>query len=265
MSCILWLLLLAISACQPKQKDTNLVRIGTIAGPETALMEKIRDVVKEKHQIQLEIVPFNDFMTPNIALEDGSLDANAFQHLPYLKNFLKLKKSTIVSVGKTFVYPIAAYSHKIKNVSELKQGAQIAIPNDPSNEGRALILLEKAGLIRLDSQIDPLLATPHNVVENKLDIKFIEIDAAQLPRTLSDVDLAVINTIFASAAHLEPHRDGVLLEQSDSPYANIVAVKEEKMAEPWVAKLMDAIHSDVVLAEAKRLFNDNVIAAWDKP
>ncbi len=256
------ILLLAFGACNKStsEQKMNVIKIGTIAGPETALMEKIRDELKQRHDINLEIIQFNDFMTPNIALEDGSLDANAFQHLPYLVNFVKLKNSKIVSAGKTFVYPVAAYSQKIKHISELKQDAKVAIPNDPSNEGRALMLLEKAGLIKLNAK-DPLLATPQDISENKLALHFIEIDAAQLPRTLSDVDLAVINTIFASAAQLDPTRDGILLEQADSPYANIVAVREETLHKPWIPTLMAVIHSEPVITEAKRLFNNNVIAA----
>ena len=170
-------------------------------------------VAKKQYGINIKIVEFSDYSMPNAALNEGGLDANVFQHVPYLENAIKNKHYDLVAIGKTFIYPVGIYSKTLKNVNQIQTGAKVAIPNDPSNEARALLLLEKAGLIKLKKGIDTN-ATYLDIVSNpkKLDIK--ELDAAELPRTLDDVALAVINSNYAVAAGLSPEKNAIFLEDS---------------------------------------------------
>ncbi|MFK7822977.1 MAG: MetQ/NlpA family ABC transporter substrate-binding protein [Oligoflexales bacterium] len=238
------------------------VTIGTIAGPETEIMEVIKEVALKEHKLKLKIITFNDFMTPNIALEDGSIDANAYQHLPYLQDAIKARGFKFTSIGQTFIYPVAAYSKKISRSNQLVDKAKIAIPNDPTNEGRALLLLEKQGLIKLREGAG-LSALPSDIVENSKNLEIIEIEAAQLPRILEDVDLAVINTVFAANADLSPSKDSIFAEGSESPYANIIVVREQDKNSDWTFKLLKAANSSQVAEAAARVFSGNALPAWN--
>lgn len=251
-----------LTACGQKQSSaSNTIKVGTIAGPETQLMEVAQKVAADQYNLKIEIVPFSDYNMPNEALADGSLDANVFQHLPYLEQAIRSKGYKIVAIGKTFVYPMGVYSKKIKNVNELKEGAVIAIPNDPSNEGRALLLLQKAGLIKLNSQVTTE-ATLADVTDNPKKLVFKELDAAQLPRTLPDVDLAAINTNYAMLAGLLPSRDALIVESADSPYANLIVVREDNKDNPNLQKLVEALHSEAVVDKANSLFKGQAVPAW---
>ncbi len=198
---------------------------------------------------------------PNEALADGSIDANMFQHTPYLEEAIKKRGYKITAVGKTFVYPMGAYSKKIKQISELQDGATIAIPNDPSNEARALLLLQTSGLITLKPN-SAITATLVDIQTNPKHFKFKEIEAAQLPRSLPDVDLAVINTNYAMQGGLLPSRDAIIIESPSSPYANLVVVRDESVNDPRAKQLVDALHSKEVLQEAKKLYSDQAVPAW---
>ena len=194
--------------------------------------------------VDLQVKEFSDYVQPNLAVQDKQLDANFFQHQPYLDSFNKDRKTDLVTVpnGKVHVEPFGAYSNKIKSVKELKDGATVAIPNDPSNGGRALILLAKQGLIELK---DPqsLTPTPLDVVKNPKKLKFKELEAPLLPRALADVDLALINTNYAIEAKLNPTKDALFIEGADSPYTNIVVARGDRAQDPNIAKLMQALHS----------------------
>mgnify|MGYP003331266650 CR=1 FL=1 len=238
------------------------IKIGTIAGPESELMEVVQKIALREHQLKIEIVNFNDFMTPNIALDEQSIDANAFQHTPYLEETVKARGFEISSIGKTFLYPLAAYSKKLKDISSIKPGSSIAIPNDPSNEGRSLLLLEQQGLITLKSG-SGLNATPLDIVNNPKHLKLIELEAAQLPRVLDDVDVAIINTVFAAAADLKPQKDGLFIEDRNSPYANLVVVRSENKNALWTKLLMKSIHHPEVYKAAQKIFNGGALAAWE--
>ena len=207
------------------------------------------------------MVEFSDYSIPNAVLADGSIDANIFQHLPYLEAANKAHGYELVPIAKTFVYPMGIYSHRMKSLKAIPSGAQVAIPNDPSNEARALLLLEKAGLITLKEGAG-INATPMDVASNPHKFKFKELDAAQLPRVLPDVDLAVINTNFAVPAGLTPSNDALFLEDKDSPYANIVVVRQADKDDPKIALLIKALQSEEVLQKAKELFHDQAIVAW---
>lgn len=250
----------ALTACQEKSKP-NEIRLGTIAGPETELAYVAKQVAKEKYGLDIRIVQFSDYTMPNTALADGSIDANMFQHVPYLDEAIKAKGYQLTAIGKVFIYPVAIYSKKIKKLADLPIGATVAIPNDPSNEARALLLLSKAGLITLKSNAG-VNATIADISDNPKKLNIKEIDAAQLPRVLKDVDLAVINTNYAAVANLLPSRDGLFVEDANSPYANVVVVRTADKDDPKYQKLIAAFHSEEVLKEANKLFAGQAIPAW---
>lgn len=252
-----------LTHCNNKtHRASNEIRIGTIAGPETELMEVAKQVAAKRYHLKLTIVQFTDYVLPNQALADGSIDANMFQHVPYLEQTIATKGYNLVAIGKTFIYPMGIYSNKITKLTDLKDAAVVAIPNDPSNEARALLLLEKANLITLKPG-QKLLVTLADIVGNPKQLQFKELDAAQLPRVLADVDLAAINTNYAMVAGLIPSRDALLLESKDSPYANVVVVRADDSQDPKYAKLLLALHSPEVLNKASDLFQGQAIPAWD--
>lgn len=252
---------LTLTGCQEKPKAVNVIKVGTISGPETQLMTVAKAVAQKRYGLDVEVVEFSDYTMPNAALNDGSIDANMFQHKPYLDAAIKAKQYPIVAVAKTFIYPMGIYSNKIKNIKEIKPHATIAIPNDPSNEARALLLLSKAGLITLTANAGAT-ATLANIKSNPKKLHFKELDAAQLPRVLPDVTAAVINTNYAVPAGLNPDKDSIFLEDKKSPYANLVVVKIVDRNNPNVKKLIDALHSPEVIEESHTLFQGGALPAW---
>ena len=251
---------LSLTACS-KKEGPNTVSVGTISGPETKLMEVAKKVAKKCYGLHVKIVTFTDYNTPNVALSDGSLDTNAFQHMPYLESQIKEHGYKIISIGKTFLYPMGLYSKKIKKLSQLKNGAKIGIPNDPSNEARALLLLQSAKLITLrrDAGIN---ATPLDVAKNPKHLQFIALDAAELPRALGDVSLAAINTNYAIPSGLSPSKDALYEESPNSPYTDIIAARTDEKGDKKVTELVAAFQSKAVFKEAKKLFHDGAIAGF---
>lgn len=185
-------------------------------------------MAKEKYGLDVELVTFNDYVLPNEALSKGDIDVNAFQHKPYLDQQIKDRGYKLVAVGNTFVYPIAGYSKKIKSLDELQPGSQIAVPNDPTNLGRSLLLLQQVGLIKLKDGVG-LLPTSLDIVENPKNLKIVELEAPQLPRSTDDaqIALAVINTTYASQIGLTPAKDGIFVEGKESPYVNLIVARED--------------------------------------
>ena len=258
---VLALSLLGTAACS-KKESPNTITVGTIAGPETQLMQVAKAVAKQRYGLNVNIVTFSDYNTPNIALSNGSIDTNAFQTIPYLKAQIKQHDYKIVSVGNTFLYPMGLYSKKIKNLSQLEPGSQVAIPNDPSNEARGLLLLQSAKLIRLRRGVD-VNATPLDVVQNPKHLKFIPLDAAELPRALSDVALAAINTNYAIPAGLSPSKDALYEENpGDSPYMNIIVARMDDKNKKKIKELVAAYQSQSVVDAAKKLFGDGAIPGF---
>lgn len=251
------LLALPLFACQ--KPSPNTLRVGTIAGPETELVETAQEVAKKKYGLDIKIIPFNDYNLPNTALQDGSLDANVYQHLPYLEASIQAHHYDLEAIGRTFVYPVGIYSQKIKSLNDLPPHALIALPNDPSNEMRALELLEKAKLITLKDQKHNGL---QDIASNPFGLRFKEMDAAQLPRVLNDVDAAVINTTFAIPAGLNPAHDAIFMESKDSPYANIVVIRKDSPKKAQLLLFVKALNSDEVKAKASALFGDAALPAW---
>ncbi len=251
---------LFLTACS-KKEGPNTVRVGTIAGPETKLMEVAKQVALQQFGLDIQIVTFTDYNIPNQALAEKTIDANAFQHLPFLQSQIKARGYNLVSVGNTFLYPMGLYSAKIRSLSQLKAGDKIAIPNDPSNEARALLLLQKANLITLKPNVT-INATTQDIATNPEHLKIVSLDAAELPRTLSDVTLAAINTNYAVPAGLSPTKDALFVEGADSPYMNIIVARTADAHEKKIVELVEAYHSQAVINEAKLLFNGTAIAGF---
>lgn len=245
-----------------KPAGEEKIKVGVMSGPEHKVAEVAAKVAKEKYGLVVEYVEFNDYALPNTAVSKGDLDANAMQHKPYLdKDSQEKKLDNLVIVGNTFVYPLAGYSKKIKNVNELKEGAIIAVPNDPSNLARALILLEKQGLIKLKDNTN-LFSTSMDIVENPKKLNIKEVDTSVAARALDDVDLAVVNNTYAGQVGLTA-KDGVFVEEKDSPYVNIIVARADNKDSKAVQDFVKAYQSDEVVAEAKKQFQeDGVVQGW---
>ena len=262
--CLTLLLTGLLLGCQKKEAEPQQIRVGIVAGPETQLLKIVKKVAKEKYGLNVIIVEFKDYNIPNVALNDHSIDANAFQHKPYLDETVLKSSFDLTTLGKTFIYPMGAYSKKYKTIQELPENAIVAIPNDPSNQARALLLLEKAGLITLEKNTNGL-PHPMDILQNPKKIVLKPVDAALLVSELLNVDLAIINTNFALSANLLPHRDGLVIEGSDSLYTNIIAIRSEDKNNPNLQKLKEAFQSPEVMAEAEKLFQGQAIPAWTAP
>ena len=223
-------------------------------------MEQVKKLL-EKDGVQMKVIEFTDYIQPNAALAAGDLDANSYQHQPYLDAQIKDRGYKFVSVGSTITFPMGVYSKKIKSLNDLKQGARVGVPNDPTNGGRALLVLQAKGVIKLKADAG-LKATPLDIVENPKKIKIIELDAAQLPRSLDDFDAAVINGNYAESAGLSPTKDAIAVEASTGPYANVIAVRIADKDKPWVAKLVKAYHSPEVKKFVLEKYKGSVITSW---
>jgi D-methionine transport system substrate-binding protein len=211
--------------------------------------------------IRLEIIELTDYVTPNLLLAEKQLDANFFQHTPYLVNFAAERKLSLEPAGAVFVAPLALYSRKYKKLSDIPSGSVIAIPNDPTNEARALILFQNKGLIKL-AEGSGLKATIRDIVENSKKFVFKEIEAPQLPRTLDDTAASVINGSFASQAGFVPARDNLIIEGAESPYANIVAVRKGDAGDWRVIALVKALQTDKVKDYLNKNYNGSFVPAF---
>lgn len=220
------------------------IKVGATPEPHATLLSLVKDDLKEQG-INLVIVDFTDYVTPNEALESGDIDANFFQHLPYMDSFNKEKGYHLVNAGGIHIEPIAVYSKKVNKLADLKKKAVVAVPNDPTNEGRALLLLQSAGLIELNKDAG-ITATTLDITKNPLKLKFREIEAASLPRVLNDVDAAVINGNYAIPAGLSASKDGLFIEGKDSPYVNIIAVKNGNQNRDEIKALVKALQSEKI-------------------
>lgn len=229
---------------ETKTLDKGILKVGATPEPHAEILNLVKEDLAAEG-IDLQIVEFTDYVTPNDALEAGDIDANYFQHIPYLDSFNKEKNYHLVNAGGIHVEPIALYSNRVTKLEDLKAGSEIAIPNDPTNEGRALLLLQSAGLITLKASAG-ITATPLDIEKNDQNLKFREIEAASLPRVLSDVDAAVINGNYAIPAGLNASKDGLFVEGADSPYVNIVAVKAGNENAPAIQALVSALKSQKV-------------------
>lgn len=245
--------------------EDKIIRIGATSGPQAQVLEVAKRVLERKPGLKLQIIEFNDYVQPNAALDAGELDANAYQHRPFLNAQIKARGYKLVGVGRTIIGPMAIYSKKYRMLSALPIGAKIGLPNDPANESRVLLLLQKRGVIKLRTGIDPIAgvnATIIDIIDNPRKFKFVEIDAAQLPRTLDDLDASAINADYAVKAGLNPPRDSLLIESGDGPYACLIAVREKDKDQPWLPKLLKAYQSDEVKRFIETEFKGGMLAAW---
>ncbi|MDD6770461.1 MetQ/NlpA family ABC transporter substrate-binding protein [Inconstantimicrobium porci] len=237
------ILAVGIAGCGKKTaSDSKTIVIGVSPSPHKQIMEVAKPIL-EKEGYKVEIKEFNDYVQPNMALNNGELDANFFQHIPYLNQMVKEKNLDITATVKVHIEPMALYSKKIKKVEDLKNGATIAIPNDATNEARALQVLAKNNIIKIK---DGELVTDKDITSNPKNLKFKPVEAAQVPRSLEDVDAAVINGNYAIDAGFNPLTDGIVVEESSSPYANVVAVRTKDKDTEKIKALDKALTSDEV-------------------
>lgn len=236
------------------------IKLGVDGGPHAEIAEVVKKIAAERG-LEIELVEFSDFILPNAALADKEIDVNSFQHLPYMETMMKDRGYKLVSVGTTVLMPMAVYSKRLQSMDELKDGMTVSIPNDPSNGGRALLLLAYHGLIDLNPAAG-ILPTVADITKNESKLRFAELDAAQLPRTLEDTDLAVINTNYAVEAGMVPARDALFIETKESPYANIIAVREEDKDRPEFKILVECYNNDEVRKFIDERYKGALIAVW---
>lgn len=230
--------------------------------PHAEILGYVKDHLAKKAGLDLQVKEFTDYVTPNTATQDGSVDANYFQTVPYLDDFNKKRGTDIVPVVNVHVEPLGLYSHKAKKPGDLAKGATVGVPNDTSNEARALKLLADNGLITLKKGTDET-ATPADIVKNPKDLKFKELEAPQLPRSLDDVDAAVINGNYAIESGLKPAKDALVLEKGEgSPYGNILAVKKGDENDPRIKKLAKLLTSPEVKKFIEDKYEGSVLAAF---
>jgi D-methionine transport system substrate-binding protein len=252
--------IVAIMTAATAQAETLTVAASAI--PHAEILEFIKPQLLAQG-VDLRVKVFTDYVQPNLQVEERQLDANFFQHKPYLDAFNREHGTHLVVVPNSAVHvePFGAYSKKIRSVAQLRDGAVIAVPNDPSNSARSLLLLQKQGLIKLRDPTN-ILATSHDVVFNPKHLKFRELEAATLPRVLDDVDLALINTNYALAAGLQPTRDALFIEGADSPYANLVAARADNVNSPALRKLVEALRSPAAKKFIQDKYHGAVVATF---
>lgn len=249
-----------IIGCSNKESELDKIKIGVSPDPHGKLVQVVVDDLK-KEGIDVEIIEFTDYVTPNLALAEGELDANYFQHLPYLNDFISKENLDLIELGSVHIEPMALYSNNLNSIDDIKDGGEIAIPNDTVNGGRALLLLEANNIIKLkeDAGLD---ATENDIIGNPKNIKFVPLEAAYIPRALSDVDAAVINGNYALESGLNPVEDSLLIEGTDSPYANIVAVRAGEEKDEKYIKLIQALQSNKIKDYMKENYDGAVVPAF---
>ncbi|NLL80872.1 MAG: MetQ/NlpA family ABC transporter substrate-binding protein [Tissierellia bacterium] len=240
--------------------ELETIVIGVSPEPHATLVSLVADNLEEQGY-EIKTIEFTDYVKPNHALEDGEIDANFFQHEPYLIDFVAKEGLDLVSIGGVHIEPMALYANNSQSLDDLPEGGEIAIPNDTVNGGRALLLLQENGLIKLKEDVG-LEATENDIEENPKNLKFTALEAATLPRVLGEVDGAVINGNYALEAGLNPVEDGLVIEGKESPYVNIVAVRAGEENEEKFVKLMEALQSDEVRAYIEENYGGGVVPAF---
>jgi len=248
------------SAAGEPAAEPVTIKVGATPEPHATILEFVKDKLAAEG-VNLEIVVFNDYVQPNVQLYEKQLDANFFQHVPYLEEFNAEKGYDLVKVTGVHIEPMGAYSKKIDSIDQLKDGAKIAIPNDATNGGRALALLAKHNLITLKEGVG-ILATVQDIADNPKNLEIVELEAATLPRVLPDVDIAVINTNYALEAGLVPTRDALFIEDSDSPYVNILVARPDNQNDEAIRKLADALNSPEVKQFIEENYEGAVVPAF---
>ncbi|MDA7086714.1 MetQ/NlpA family ABC transporter substrate-binding protein [Pseudomonas sp. SA3-5] len=253
-------LLVAAAALVALSAQAESLTVAATAVPHAEILEFVKPALA-KDGVELDIKVFTDYVQPNVQVAEKRLDANFFQHQPYLDEFNKSRGTELISVAGVHVEPFGAYSSKIKDLKDLPQGATVVIPNDATNGGRALLLLQKAGVITLKDASN-ILATPKDIAVNPKGIKVRELEAATLPRVLTQVDLALINTNYALEAKLNPTKDALIIEGSDSPYVNILVARPDNKDSAAMQKLAKALNSPEVRAFILEKYQGAVVPAF---
>jgi D-methionine transport system substrate-binding protein len=236
------------------------IKIGATPGPHAQILEAVKPIAA-KNGLDIQIIEFTDYVVPNAALDAGDLQANSFQNQPYLDNQKADRGYKIEPVGLTVNFPMGVYSKKYKSWDAVPPGATLSIPNDPTNGGRVLLLLQDKGVLRLKPSVGfkPTIA---DITENPRKFKIVEVDAAQTARTLDDVDVAAVNTNYATQAGLDPVKDAILREDPKGPYVNLIAVRAADKDKPWVKVLVESYHSAEVRDFVLTKFKGAVLPAW---
>lgn len=247
-------------AAGEKEKAEIVLKVGATPIPHAEILDVVKPLLEQKG-IKLEVAVFDDYVQPNTSLADKEIDANFFQHQPYLDNFNAERGLSLTSLAKVHVEPLGLYSKTLKNVDELKDGSTIAIPNDATNNARALLLLQANGIIKLKDGGN-ITSSENDVVENTKNIKFEAIEAAQLPRVLEDVDAAIINTNFAIPAGLNPVNDALIIEGGNSPYANILVIRQGDENREDLKELAAALNSPEVKKFIEEKYEGAIIPAF---
>jgi D-methionine transport system substrate-binding protein len=253
-------LLVAAAAFAALSAQAESLSVAATAVPHAEILEFVKPALAADG-VELEIKVFTDYVQPNVQVAEKRLDANFFQHQPYLDEFNKSRGTELVAVAGVHVEPFGAYSSKINSLDALPEGAQVVIPNDATNGGRALLLLQKAGVITLKDASN-ILATPKDIAANPKGIKVRELEAATLPRVLNQVDLALINTNYALEAGLNPTQDALAIEGSDSPYVNILVARADNKDGAALQKLVKALNSAEVKAFIEEKYQGAVVPAF---
>jgi len=240
--------------------ETIVVKVAASPTPHAEILNSVKDILAEEG-IDLQVTEYGDYVIPNTAVEEGEMDANYFQHVPYLDQFNEENGTHLVSVAGVHIEPMAVYAGKAASFDELADGATIAVPNDVTNEARALLLLQSNGLIKLKDEAN-LSATPNDIVENPKNIQFKEVEAAMIPNIKDEVDLSVINSNYAMQAGLNPVEDSLAIEDSDSPYVNVLVVKEGNEEAPGIPELVEALHSETCKKFIEDTFDGAVVPAF---
>lgn len=266
----LWLVTLILASASGIQlysntvvkTDSNEITVGYITSPpQDAIMKLSKKIAKEKYGIDVKLVTFGDYNIPNRALNDGELQANVFQHIPFLENQVKQFGYKLTYIGKTFLYPMGMFSKKYTSIKNIKDGSTVAIPNDPTNQGRALMIMQDAGLIKLKDGIT-WKATTDSIASNPKNLKIVSLQADQIPNNLGDVDFGIVNNDYISKAGLSLN-DALFVEPKDSPFANVIAIQDTQKDNPRLKEYVKALNNKQILKEAQKHYpNGAAIAAW---
>lgn len=242
--------------------NSNEITVGYITSPpQDAIMQLSKKIAKQKYNLDVKLVTFGDYNIPNRALNDGQLQVNVFQHIPFLENQVKQFGYKLTYIGKTFLYPMGMFSKKYDSIKNISNGATVAIPNDPTNQGRALMILQDAGLIKLKDGVT-WQATTDSIVSNPKKLKIVALQADQIPNNLGDVDIGIVNNDYIPKAGLSL-KDALFVEPKDSPFANIIAVQDSQKYNPKLKEYVKALNNKQILKVAQKYYpNDAAIAAW---
>ncbi|TPG45570.1 ABC transporter substrate-binding protein [Rhodanobacter glycinis] len=254
------LTLLLLTGCSAPQEDSQTLRVAATAIPHAEILKQAKPPLA-KEGVDLQIKVFADYVQPNTQLAEKNIDLNYFQTKPYLDAFNRERGTHLVIITGVHIEPFGAYSHKLKNIDQLPDGASVTLPNDPSNNSRALLLLAKHGLITLKDPNNEL-STLKDITANPKHLKFRELEAAMLPRTLDEVDLALINTNYALAAGLNPTKDALLIEDRNSPYVNYLVGRPDNQNDPRVQKLAKVLNGPEIRAFIEQKYHGAVLPVF---